>query len=172
MRKWILLLCTFPLSACVTMVGVPLNDALNLVVSGTSELMANSWSNTDKCTLRYPLHSICIEYNPNVAVPDFVPTMQTRLKQLQVDSTLYSPSAMPISCEATLQYTAARSWGSHFTSSDLQPYLGDAELTLLQGGRVLSLARYQTSRLGYEKWTSTATKMNQVVDDLVCAKPG
>ncbi len=167
--KIAILLCALPLSACV-MVSVPVDETLNLVVSGVSELMAASGAEAPPCTPRYAFRSICIEYNREVVVPDFVPTVQDRLRQLQMDSTLYAPSAMPLACDATLRYTVVRGWSAHFTSNDKQPYLGEAELTLLQNGRVLSLARYQTSRFGYEKWTSTAAKISPVVDELVCTR--
>ena len=169
MKKSILL-CVLPLSACMTIVSVPVDETLNLVVSGVSELMSSTGSSEAPCTLRHQIRSVCVEYNREVAIPDFVPTLQKRLKQLQVESPLYAPGTIPMSCEATLHYTAVRSWSSHFTSSDLQPYLGEAELTLLQSGQVVALARYQTSRLGYEKWTSIPSKITPVVDELMCIK--
>lgn len=167
--KLAILLCALPLSACVV-VSVPVDETLNAVVAGVSELMATSTADAPTCSPRFAFRSVCIEYNPVLAIPDFVPTVQGRLKQLQVDSTLYAPSAMPLACDVTLHYTGARSWGSHFTSSEMQSYLGEAELSLRQGGRVISQARYQTSRLGYEKWTSTSVKIGPVVDELVCTK--
>ncbi|MBS1156966.1 MAG: cell division protein FtsI [Proteobacteria bacterium] len=169
--KLAILLCALPLSACVV-ISVPIDETLNAVVSGVSEVMASSTADAPLCSPRFAFRSICIEYNPLVSVADFVPTVQSRLKQLQVDSMLYAPSAMPLACEVTLHYTATRGWSSHFTSSELQHYLGEAELTLRQSGRVISLARYQTSRLGYEKWTSTDVKMAPVVDELMCVKKG
>lgn len=168
--KKAILLCVLPLSACMTIVSVPVDETLNLVVSGVSELMSSAGSDEEPCTLRHLIRSVCIEYNREVAIPDFVPTVQKRLMQLQVESQLYAPGTVPMNCAATLRYTAVRSWSSHFTSSDLQPYLGEAELTLLQGGHVVALARYQTSRLGYEKWTSVPAKIMPVVDELMCVK--
>lgn len=168
MMKLLILLCALPLAGCMTLVSIPLDETLHLLVSGASEMMASTTADETPCQLRFPVQSVCIEYNRNVPMPELVVGIQKRLKQLQVESTLYDVGVMPLTCETSLRYSAARSWATHFTSSDKQSYLGDAELTLYQNGRVLSAVHYQTSRLGYEKWTSTATKMTPVVDELVC----
>ncbi len=166
------LLCVLSLSGCVTVLSVPLDDALNLVVAGYSELVAASGSDLEPCALRYPLHSICIEYNPEVATTELIPSLQRRFRQLQIETTLYAPGAVPLMCEATLRYVASRGWSNHFMSSDKQAYLGEADLFLYQNGQVMASAHYQTSRLGYEKWTATSSKTDPVVDELVCTHKG
>lgn len=166
MKRAFLLLCTLSLPACVV-VSVPIDETLNLVVSGVSELWGGA-PDALPCPLRFEFDSICIEYNREVAIPDFVLVVQNRLNQLKIANKLYAPSAISSSCGMVLRYTATRSWSSHFTSSDKQSYLSEAELNLQQGGQVISQARYQVSRLGYEKWSSTAAKLSSVVDTLVC----
>jgi len=103
-----------------------------------------------------------------VAIPDFVPALQNRFKQLQVESALYAPGTMPSACRTTLRYSTSRGWKARFSSDEMQPYLIEADLALLEEGKVISNARYQISGMGYEKWTSTAAKMSPVVDALVC----
>lgn len=168
MNRVFLLLCTLSLQSCVV-VSVPVDETLNLVVSGVSELWGGA-PDALPCPLRFEFDSVCIEYNREVAIPDFVPAVQNRLNQLKIANKLYAPSAISGSCSMVLRYTATRSWGAHFTSSDKQDYLSEAELNLQQGGQLISQARYQISRLGYEKWSSTAAKLSSVVDDLVCKK--
>ena len=171
MQRLCALAVSLMLSGCVTVLSVPLDETLNLMVTGYSELVAGSTSDRDPCTLRYPLRSVCIEYNQHVASTDFLPSLRRRLGQLQVESTLHAPGTQPLSCEATLRYVASRNWSSHFASSDKSAYLDEADLFLYQQNRMLASAHYQISRWGYEKWTSTSTKIDPVVDELLC-QPG
>lgn len=166
MKRTFLLLCFLSLPSCVV-VSVPIDETMNLVVSGVSEMWGGA-PDARPCPPRFEFTSICIEYNNEVAIPDFVPAIQNRLNQLKITGKLYAPSAISSSCGVILRYTAARGWGTHFTSSDKQSYLSEAELSLVQRGQVISQARYQISRLGYEKWSSTAAKLSSVVDALVC----
>jgi hypothetical protein len=168
MNKIAIFLLVLPLSACVTVVGFPVEGTMSMVVSGVSELMADSAAEDPPCALRNPLPLICIEYNRDVAIPDFVPALQNRFKQLQVESALYAPGTMPSACRTTLRYSTSRGWKARFSSDEMQPYLIEADLALLEEGKVISNARYQISGMGYEKWTSTAAKMSPVVDALVC----
>lgn len=168
MKRVCPLLAALSLSGCVTVFSVPLDEALNLMVTGYSELVAGAALDRDPCTLRYVMRSVCIEYNPTVATTDFLPSLQRRLGQLNVPSTVHASGSAPLSCEATLRYVAGRNWSSHFASSGKSPYLDEADLFLFQQNRLLASAHYQISRWGYEKWTSTSSKIDPVVDELLC----
>lgn len=170
MKRWLVFLGALCLPGCVTLVSVPVDETLNLLVTGYSELVSRSVEDIEPCELRYPLSSVCIEYNPTVSISDFAPSLQRRFGQLRVASALYAPGTLPVFCDATLRYVAVRNWSSHFASSDKQPYLGEAELFLYRDGRLQSSARFQSSRLGYEKWTATSSKIDPVIDELVCKK--
>jgi len=156
------------LSGCV-IVSVPVDETLNFLASGTSELMSLSSRNSRPCKLSQPVKQVCIEHNPQVAQPDFVPALQLRLKELGVASPVYEAGAMPIGCETVLRYNASRAWASHFTG-EAQSYLNQAELQWLRGNALLATAQYQSGRAAYGKWTSTESKLSSVVDDLMCKK--
>lgn len=156
----------FLLSSCVVL-SVPVDETLNVVVSGATELFTYT-GEASPCELRAKYRLICIEYNPLVAMPDLVPGMQLRLKQLGINSALYSPGTMPASCDATLRYTAVKGWAKHFSAEQAEPYMNQAELTLFRGGQLLAVAQHQTGRMGFDKWSSTASKLGPVVDKLVC----
>ena len=158
------------LSGCLTLVSVPLDETVNLLVTGYSDLVSRSVEDLEPCELRYPLRSVCIEYNPTVSITDFVPSLQRRFGQLRVESALYAPGTLPVFCDTTLRYVAVRNWSNHFASSDKQSYLGEAELFLYRDGKLQSTTRFQSSRLGYEKWTATSSKIDPVIDELVCKK--
>lgn len=167
--KRLFLLSPLVLSACV-IVSVPVDETLNFLASGTSELLALSGRNTQPCKLSQPIKQVCIEHNPQVAQADFVPALQLRLRELGISSSpLYDASAMPITCETVLRYNAAREWATHF-SGPAQPYLHQADLLLLRGNAVIATAQYQTGRVAYAKWTSTDAKLSGVVDNLMCKK--
>lgn len=155
-------------SGCV-IVSVPVDETLNFLASGASELMSLSGRRTRLCKLNPPIKQVCIEHNPQVAQADFVPALQLRLKELGVDASLYDASTVPLSCETVLRYTASREWAAHFTGS-AQSYLNQADLQLFRGNAVIANAQYQAGRMAYDKWTSTEAKLSAVVDELMCKK--
>lgn len=179
MYKAAILLLTLTLSSCVV---VPVEETVSVLVSGLSHASASLPDYDAPCTLRYPLHTVCIEYNQDVAIPDFIPTIQNRLKKLQVESAIYAPGNMPYNCKVTLRYTALRGWknrvsygslfsyGSLSQNNEMLPYLTEAQLILLESGMVIASSRYQFSDSSYDARTTTAYKMNPVINDLVCKK--
>jgi len=175
MKKLVILLLAFPLSSCVV---IPVEETVSLLASGLSGISSSSPEDDTTCPLRYPLRSVCIEYNQDVAIPDFVPVIQNRFKKLQVESALYDPGNMPSSCTTVLRYAASRGWQNRFSYSawrstnsqdEKQSYLADAQLLLLQDGQVIASSRFMSDSI-FDKWTSTGSKMNPVINDLVCKK--
>src|SRR5438093_2938702 len=68
------------------------------------------------CTVRHasPLAQrpdrLCIQRNPAVTVPDFLPTLQEVLLARGVKTTVYDGNAAPADCPYVLTYTARRGW--------------------------------------------------------------
>ena len=63
-------------------------------------------------------------------------------------------------CQTTLNYTALRSW-------DVVPYMVSAQFNLIQNGRQVSEASFRlkgNGGLALNKWRSTETKINELVD--------
>jgi hypothetical protein len=168
MRSFILVL-SLTLGGCV-IVSVPVDETLNLLSSGTTELMSLSSRNSTPCKLRHQIKLLCIENNQNVVQPDLVPAIQQRLRELGLESPLYDPGTMPSRCDAVLRYNATRGWAQHFSSDQAQSYLQSADMTLFMNHAVVATAQFQTSRMAFDKWSSSEAKLSSVVDDLMCKK--
>lgn len=110
---------------------------------------------------------ICIELNQNVTTGDFVPALQTVLTQRGVQSDLYGPGTAPPGCEARLVYSAAIDYGRRAFSDESTPYLSTIDLTLLQRGRVVVTARYETRGLATDRFSSASTKLGGLVGRMV-----
>ena len=113
-----------------------------------------------------PLKQVCIVQNPRVEVSDFVDVLRDGFDRHGIASSVVaSEDAKP--CDATLTYTALRTW-------DLAPYLSHAELRLWRDGRQIGSANYHLNGGGglpLMKWQGTKTKMDPVIDQLLAAKP-
>ncbi|GLQ99385.1 Sbal_3080 family lipoprotein [Dyella mobilis] len=108
------------------------------------------------------LSTICIVVNPAVEVSDFVDVLRAGIARHNLASQVVSQEASKI-CQATLTYTALRSW-------DMSPYLSYAELHLWRDGKPIGDATYHLrgkGGLSLEKWEGTSTKMNPVIDSLL-----
>jgi hypothetical protein len=160
------------LSGCVTLFNVPPEETLNLIVSGISGMRGGADDNAEPCELRFPLQSVCIEYDENNVVPDALLALQDNLRQVRVDSDVYFSGNMPLSCAYTLRYRMARNWSGRLASKEKTQYLEMADLFLYQQNKLISSAHFQLERFSFEKWTSTSNKLRSVVDELVCKKKG
>lgn len=108
----------------------------------------------------YPMQLVCIEENPKVAVGDLLFVLENGFARHNIRSLIYRDKA-PDRCEYTLWYTAFRGW-------DLAPFLRNAELRLRRGDETIASATYNHSGgLGLNKWASTETKLNPVIDELL-----
>lgn len=114
-----------------------------------------------------PVGLVCIVHNPAVAVQDFVDVLQAGFARHGLQSQVVNGAAGP-TCDASLTYTAERSW-------DFVPYLSLAELHLWQNNVEIGRVFYR-HRNGFSliKWSGTDTKMDPLIDELlggVTAKP-
>lgn len=106
------------------------------------------------------LMHVCIEDNPRVIVPDFVPAMQYHLDEHAIGSEVFFNNRPPAHCEFVLQYTARQSW-------DLATYLSYAELRLLKRGVRVGYAQYKHhGGLSMLKWRSAKSKLKPVIEQL------
>jgi hypothetical protein len=115
-----------------------------------------------------PIHAaahfdkICIEYNSEVNVEDFVPVVQEDFFSHGITSVVYH-SARPTSCKFTMTYTVDRWW-------DLKPYLVDARITVNQDDAFMGSAHYHLNGHGgfdLGKYAGTHSKIDPLLDDLL-----
>lgn len=114
------------------------------------------------------IDQVCIQFNPAVALPDFVPAVQRELRDHSVDSRLYERGMQPEDCQAILDYSAYLDWGQRALDEQYSAYLTFASMTLrTSDGRVLASANYEGGPLGLDKWSSTQSKISGVVSALL-----
>ncbi|MFT4174290.1 MAG: hypothetical protein QM639_17125 [Rhodocyclaceae bacterium] len=152
-------------TGCVV-VSVPVSDLVTAVVSGTSEV-AGMAENKKMAHPRLALTNVCVEWNDQVSIPDFLPFVQSELRKYGVESRVFSPGTTPAGCDATLNYTAAREWDRRLLRDDVASYMTSASLILYKDNKILSQASYQMKGVGFDKWASTSTKLAPVVEALL-----
>ena len=122
------------------------------------------------CTVRHasPLAQrpdrLCIQRNPAVTVPDFLPTLQEVLLARGVKTTVYDGNAAPADCPYVLTYTARRGW-------DMVSFLKLVELTVTRrDGTMVGYALWRhRGGFGLNKWAGSRGKIERAVDDLLAA---
>jgi len=173
-RAAIALLLSLPLSGCLVMTPSPSLEAANLI--GTVLVGASSVAPGDaQYAIAHPhdaITRVCIELNPTVALSDFVPAVQSELRERGIDSRLYDTGMQPLDCPVVLNYTAFLDWDRRMMSDGYAAYLTFASLTLRnQHGTVLASANYEIGRTGLDKWSSTRAKISPAVKALLADAP-
>lgn len=157
------------LSGCMVMAPSPAVEAVNLI----STVLVKSTSiqpGTAQDAVVHPharIDQVCIELNPVVALPDFVPAVQSELHENGIASRLYDVGMPPLDCQATLYYTAFLDWDRRALNDDYTAYLSYATLTLRSNGRVLASSNYELGQIGLDKWSSTRSKISATVKALL-----
>jgi hypothetical protein len=120
------------------------------------------------CTVRHasplarrPDH-LCIQRNPAVTVPQFLPMLQEVLRDRGVRSAVYDGETAPADCAHVLTYTARRGW-------DFVSYLKLVELTVARpDGTMLGHSTWRhRGGFGLNKWAGSRGKIERAVDDLL-----
>ncbi|WP_341315694.1 hypothetical protein WN982_01880 [Paraburkholderia sp. IMGN_8] len=142
-------------------------DATGSVIQAGYAIAANYSSPTFVNGRPAAVRSVCIEVNQAVSVGDFVPALQHALERRGIRSDVYNPGTSPAGCEARLVYNAAIDYGRRSFSDESVQYLSIIDLTLLQHGRILVTARYQTGGLNADRFSSASTKLNGLIDRMV-----
>jgi hypothetical protein len=142
-------------------------DATGSVIQAGYAIAANYSSPTFVNGRRADVHNVCIEVNQTVSVGDFVPALQLALDRRGIRSDVYNPGTSPAGCEARLVYNAAIDYGRRSFSDETIQYLSIIDLTLIQHGRILVTARYQTGGLNTDRFSTASTKLNGLIDKMV-----
>jgi hypothetical protein len=142
-------------------------DATGSVIQAGYAIAANYSSPTFVNGRPANVHNVCIEVNQTVTVGDFVPALQLALDRHGIRSDVYNPGTSPAGCEARLVYNAAIDYGRRSFSDETIQYLSIIDLTLIQHGRILVTARYQTGGLNTDRFSTASTKLNGLIDKMV-----
>ena len=142
-------------------------DATGSVIQAGYAIAANYSSPTFVNGRPADVHNVCIEVNQTVTVGDFVPALQLALDRHGIRSDVYNPGTSPAGCEARLVYNAAIDYGRRSFSDETIQYLSIIDLTLIQNGRILVTARYQTGGLNTDRFSSASTKLNGLIERMV-----
>ncbi len=113
------------------------------------------------------IKQVCIVHNPKVLIRDFDRLVEKSFARYNIDSKTVKNNDDLSLCQTTLNYTALRSW-------DFAPYMVSAQFNLLQNGRQVSEASFRlkgNGGLALNKWRSTETKINELVDELLGKTP-
>ena len=108
------------------------------------------------------LTNVCIEENPKVIVEGFLNVVRDGFSRHGI-ATRVVQKPIPSDCEIVLTYTAFKTW-------DFASYLHHAELLLEKDGIIIGTAEYHLVGQGgfsLNKWQSTKTKMDPVIDKLL-----
>jgi hypothetical protein len=142
-------------------------DATGSVIQAGYAIAANYSSPTFVNGRPANVRNVCIEVNQAVSVGDFVPALQMALDRRGIRSDVYNPGTSPAGCEARLVYNAAIDYGRRSFSDETIQYLSIIDLTLIQHGRILVTARYQTGGLNTDRFSTASTKLNGLIDKMV-----
>ncbi|NPT43160.1 hypothetical protein GNZ12_17960 [Paraburkholderia sp. 1N] len=142
-------------------------DATGSVIQAGYAIAANYSSPTFVNGRPANVHNVCIEVNQAVSAGDFVPALQMALDRRGIRSDVYNPGTSPGGCEASLVYNAAIDYGRRSFSDETIQYLSIIDLTLIQHGRILVTARYQTGGLNTDRFSTASTKLNGLIDKMV-----
>ncbi|KXU88177.1 hypothetical protein CI15_13170 [Paraburkholderia monticola] len=142
-------------------------DATGSVIQAGYAIASNYSSPTFVNGRPADLQHVCIEVNPTVSVGDFVPALQLALERRGIRSDVYNPGTSPAGCEARLVYNAAIDYGRRSFSDESIQYLSIIDLTLIQSGRILVTARYQTGGLNTDRFSSASVKLGGLIERMV-----
>lgn len=136
---------------------------LGVGLSGCTAIQVNNVTGFNPDSIR----QVCVVHNPKVIIKDFDNLVEKSFERYGVDAKTVKESDDLSLCQTTLNYTALRSW-------DLAPYMVSAQFNLIQGGRQVSEASFRLKGNGgmaLNKWRSTETKINELVDQLLNKAP-
>ncbi|AUT60669.1 hypothetical protein SAMN04487926_12695 [Paraburkholderia steynii] len=158
--------CLMSLGGCAWTL-ITAADATGSVIQAGYAIASNYSSPTFINGRRAKISTVCIEVNQLVSVGDFVPALQLALDKRGIRSDVYNPGTSPAGCEARLVYNASVDYGRRSFSDEPMQYLSMIDLTLIQHGRILVTARYQTGGLGVDRYSSASVKLDGLIDKMV-----
>jgi hypothetical protein len=159
-------LCLLSMSGCAWTL-ITAADATGSVIQAGYAIASNYSSPTFVNGRPARIRTVCIEVNQLVSVGDFVPALQLALDRRGIRSDVFNPGTSPAGCEARLVYNASVDYGRRSFSDEATQYLSMIDLTLIQDGRILVTARYQTGGLGVDRFSSASTKLDGLIGKMV-----
>ncbi len=159
-------LCLLSLGGCAWTL-ITAADATGSVIQAGYAIASNYSSPTFINGRPAKIRTVCIEVNQLVSVGDFVPALQLALDKRGIRSDVYNPGTSPAGCEARLVYNASVDYGRRSFSDEATQYLSMIDLTLIQHGKILVTARYQTGGLGVDRFSSASVKLDGLIDKMV-----
>lgn len=133
--------------------------ALSAIISGCTSIKVNSTDGFQPKNIK----QICVITNPKVSISGFDQSVVQSFARYNISARFYPENSKPALCETTMTYTALRSW-------DIVTYMSYAKFTLMKDGVVASEAEFALrgkGGLALNKWRSTDTKIDELVDQLV-----
>jgi len=134
-----------------------------LALTGCTSIQVNNTTGFNPESIR----QVCVINNPKVIIKDFNQIVERSFARYNIQAKTYNDTDNLSLCQTTLHYTALRSW-------DFAPYMVSAQFNLLQNGRQVSEASFKlkgNGGLALNKWRSTETKINELVDQLLNKSP-
>ena len=108
---------------------------------------------------------ICIEDNPKVIVPAFDEYLKEAFNKHNIKTRFFEKGKVPETCEYRLNYLALRSW-------DMGTYLSKVKLELFNNKEEqVGLVDWRQNDFALNKWRSTESKVNDLVDQLLDKAP-
>ena len=136
---------------------------VGLSLVGCTSIQVNNASGFNPDSVK----QVCIVNNPKVIIKDFDNIVERSFARYGIKSKIIKESDDTSLCQTVLHYTALRSW-------DFAPYMVSAQFNLLQNGRQVSESSFRlkgNGGLALNKWRSTETKINELVDQLLNKAP-
>lgn len=135
----------------------------SLFLGGCTSIQVNNASGFNPDSIK----QVCIIHNPKVIIKDFDGSVERSFARYNIDAKTYNENQNLSLCQTTLHYTALRSW-------DFAPYMVFAQFNLIQNGKQVSESSFRlkgNGGLALNKWRSTESKINELVDELLGKKP-
>lgn len=136
---------------------------VGLSLGGCTSIQVNNASGFNPDSVK----QVCIVNNPKVIIKDFNNIVERSFARYDIKSKIVNENEDTSLCQTVLHYTALRSW-------DFAPYMVSAQFNLLQNGRQVSESSFRlkgNGGLALNKWRSTETKINELVDQLLNKAP-
>ena len=157
------------LAGCSVFSSAPLWEVAKVAGMAASTSLGVSKASNTVYQPHEPVRNVCIEFNRDTQVADFIPALQAELNSHQVQSRVYESGIVLDSCTVWLRYNAYMQWARPPLSENYKSYMTAATLTLQSDdGRVLASSSYLTNdAFSVAKWTSTRDKISPVVKALM-----
>jgi len=161
---FVTLLCGCAAQQSLTLIGL----AGQAAIKGAQYMVPSSSSNTVHFGAAIP-PEVCIEFNPDTQVPDFIPALQAELKERGVKSRVLDRGTVNNECKVWVRYLAVIAWGIPSTDDHYRPYLSNASLYMVEAnGRLMSASHFEIHwPIGLGQWASTRKKLSPVVYSLL-----